>query len=131
MWSHVLEFWKRRNEPNVLFLKYEDMKKDLQASIKQCAEFIGLKTSDFNESDIDRLCDYLKFDKMQRNKAVNLDEIIYAGKDRNENDKCQVKFIRKGQIGDWKNYFTNEMSERFDKWIAEHSKDTELCFEYE
>ncbi|CAG2066689.1 unnamed protein product, partial [Timema podura] len=26
-WSHVLGFWKRRQEPNILFLKYEDMKK--------------------------------------------------------------------------------------------------------
>jgi hypothetical protein len=26
-WPHVLNFWKRRNEPNILFLKYEDLKK--------------------------------------------------------------------------------------------------------
>jgi hypothetical protein len=26
-WPHVLNFWKRRDEPNILFLKYEDLKK--------------------------------------------------------------------------------------------------------
>lgn len=27
IWKHVSEFWKRRHEPHILFLKYEDMKK--------------------------------------------------------------------------------------------------------
>lgn len=26
-WPHVLNFWKRRDDPNILFLKYEDLKK--------------------------------------------------------------------------------------------------------
>jgi len=25
-WSHILSFWKRRDEPNILFLKFEDLK---------------------------------------------------------------------------------------------------------
>lgn len=29
MWSHILGFWEKRHEPNILFLKYEDMKKVL------------------------------------------------------------------------------------------------------
>jgi len=27
IWDHILGFWAQRDEPNVLFLKYEDMKK--------------------------------------------------------------------------------------------------------
>lgn len=27
IWNHILGFWRRRNEPNILFLKYEDLKK--------------------------------------------------------------------------------------------------------
>lgn len=27
IWNHILGFWRRRDEPNVLFLKYEDMKR--------------------------------------------------------------------------------------------------------
>lgn len=27
IWDHILGFWEQRDEPNVLFLKYEDMKK--------------------------------------------------------------------------------------------------------
>jgi len=27
IWDHILGFWEQKNEPNVLFIKYEDMKK--------------------------------------------------------------------------------------------------------
>jgi len=27
IWNHILGFWRRRHEPNILFLKYEDLKK--------------------------------------------------------------------------------------------------------
>lgn len=27
IWNHILGFWTRRHEPNILFLKYEDLKK--------------------------------------------------------------------------------------------------------
>ena len=26
-WSHVLEFWEKRNEDNILFIKYEDLQR--------------------------------------------------------------------------------------------------------
>jgi len=26
-WNHVLDYWNNRNQPNMLFVKYEDMKK--------------------------------------------------------------------------------------------------------
>ena len=31
-WDHVPEWWAQRDEPNVLFLKYEDMQKIAQAT---------------------------------------------------------------------------------------------------
>lgn len=30
IWSHIMGFWKLRNEPNVLFLRYEELKKVLK-----------------------------------------------------------------------------------------------------
>ena len=37
-------------------------------------------------------------------------------------------FIRKGKAGDWKNHFTPEMTAKFDKWMAEKMKGTDLKF---
>ena len=126
MWSHVLPFWRKRHDPNILFLKYEDMKKDLPKVIQKCAQFLDV-SHQLTEDKISKLCDHLNFDKMQKNPSVNLENII----DGDEVNKSSLKFIRKGQVGDWKNYMSDEMSEKFDKWIASNTIDSDLIFEYE
>ena len=52
--DHVLSWWAHRNDENVLFLKYEDMKKDLTAIVTQFAEFIGRS---LDQSVIDKIAD--------------------------------------------------------------------------
>ncbi|RXM34729.1 EF-hand calcium-binding domain-containing protein 6 [Acipenser ruthenus] len=40
--EHVQEFWEHRMDSNVLFLKYEDMYKDLATLVEQLARFLGV-----------------------------------------------------------------------------------------
>uniref|UniRef100_A0A8C1U9K0 Sulfotransferase n=2 Tax=Cyprinus carpio TaxID=7962 RepID=A0A8C1U9K0_CYPCA len=40
--EHVQEFWEHRMDSNVLFLKYEDMYKDLGTLVEQLARFLGI-----------------------------------------------------------------------------------------
>ena len=35
-------------------------------------------------------------------------------------------FIRKGVVGDWRNYFDQELSDEFDNWVKEELEDEEL-----
>jgi hypothetical protein len=130
--QHIMEYYNRRNEPNVLVVKYEDMKRDLPSIIRQCADHIGFNRT-LTSDDVDNLCDYLKFEKMEKNSSVNLETIVFKDPlvaehiDRDMYSK--VKFIRKGQIGDWQNYFTPEANDKFEKWIEENIP-KELEFEY-
>lgn len=126
----MLAFWNQRHNSNILFLKYEDMKKDLPTTIHQCAEFLGVGDK-LNDDEVSRMCEHLKFDKMQRNRAVNLEPVYNPDGDDDDDGRQTAKFIRKGQIGDWKNFMTDEMSERFDEWIEQWSSGTGLEFEYE
>ena len=40
-------------------------------------------------------------------------------------------FLRKGVVGDWKNYFTPELNERFDKEVLSKLKGTGLEFDFQ
>lgn len=133
-WKHVLPFWKHSTDPNVLFLKYEDMKRNLPAVIRKCANFLKLNYQ-IKEEDMKRICDHLKFDKMQSNPAVNLEPIL-SRLDANGNKELnlgsdETKFIRKGEIGDWKNYMSADMSALFDEWTIKNSRGSGLVFDYE
>jgi len=39
-WAHVASWWPHRNDPDVLFLCYEDMKEDLDGTVQRIAAFI-------------------------------------------------------------------------------------------
>lgn len=38
------------------------------------------------------------------------------------------EFIRKGKVNDWEEVFTSKIEEKFNKWIADNLKDTDLTF---
>ncbi|XP_072163327.1 sulfotransferase 1C2-like [Diadema setosum] len=118
----VLYWWKKRDEPNVLFLKYEDMKKDLKESIRQISEFMG---KSFSDETIDAIVAGSTFDAMKKNKTSNPDQVIKRVKEGSKS------FMRKGVIGDWKNYFSDEQNERFDKIYAEKLAGSGLEFTFE
>lgn len=97
------------------------MFQDQKETIRRTAEFLG-KTA--TEEQIADLCEHLKFTKMAANPAINM-ELIVPQKDVPENDK----FIRKGKVGDWRNYMSEGLSQRFDEWTEKHSGGSGLDFD--
>lgn len=66
---------------------------------------------------------------MRENPSVNLEPIMEQMHGPGHVIKEEIKFIRKGQVGDWQNYMSEETSKRFDKWTEEKLKGTGLSFE--
>ena len=62
---------------------------------------------------------------MRENPATNK---IETDNRRKQNSS---KFMRKGEVGDWKNYFTDKQNEEFDKQYAEKMKESGLEFQWE
>ena len=69
----MLGYWTRREQPNILFITFEEMKRDLPSVIRQTAEFLD-KT--LTEEEVERLADHLSFKYMKSNKAVNKEESV-------------------------------------------------------
>lgn len=74
--QHMLEYFKRRHKPNVLIVKYEDMKRDLPTVIRQCADHLEINRQ-LTTDDIDKLCEYVKFERMEKNPSVNLEPLVF------------------------------------------------------
>ncbi|CAG0920721.1 unnamed protein product, partial [Notodromas monacha] len=66
-WKHVMDHWKLRNDPNLLFLTYEDMKADLLNVIQRISAFLGKKLGPDGEKS---LAEHVSFESMKSNEAV-------------------------------------------------------------
>ena len=115
-WHHVLTGWQHRSHRNVKFLWYEDMKADMKTVIKDLCVFFEHPLSEEQESS---LYHHVQFDNMKKNPFANPG----AAK---EDLPPEKNFMRKGQVGDWKNYFDKENNEKWENWIAEMIKGTGL-----
>ena len=69
------------------------------------------------------LTEHLSFDQFKKNPAVNAQELQALGYFKKDG-----AFVRKGEIGDWKNHFDVEIQEKFDNWIENNLKGTDLKF---
>jgi len=84
----LLDAWNKRHHPNLLFVFYEDLKRDLKGQTARIASFLGKSMS---EEELERLREHLRFDNFAKNDAVNNEFAKELGVIRS-----QGHFIRKG-----------------------------------
>ena len=118
---HMLEAWQHRHHPNLCFVFYEDMKRDLRGQIRRIAAFLGRK---FSDADVDRLAEYLHIDNFKKNPWRSED----FGKQAGMLNEGEGEFIRTGKAGDWKNHLSDELSQRFDVWLERQLRGSDLSF---
>ena len=119
---HLEEAWQLRHHPNLLFLFYEDMKRDLGSVIDQVAQFLDCPLSREKK---EQLIEHLDIKNFRNNPAVNAE----IGKTFGFMNKTG-NFIRKGKVGGWKEEFENfpEMEKQFDAWLSEQLKQSDVEF---
>ena len=113
-------WWKHRDEENVLFLKFEDMKRDLNSTVQQIAQHCQVQLS---PSQVGRIVAQGDFQAMKSCGAVrrSVESVGMTLED----------FLRKGEVGDWRNYFTPEQSAYVDAQCVERLNPVGLQFAYD
>merc|ERR1711892_345448 len=108
---HIEEGWFLKDHPNVLFIFYEDMKRDLNAVIDKASKFLD---SPLTEDQIETLVDHLDIKNFRKNPAVNNEIFKTLGFFEKEGN-----FIRKGVVGGWKQEFESfpDLDEEFNRWV--------------
>ncbi|KAF8378541.1 hypothetical protein HHK36_029884 [Tetracentron sinense] len=110
-WDHALGYWKESLESpqRVFFLKFEELKEQPTVHLRRLAEFMGYPFSEEEEKEgvVDEILRLCSFDNLSSLKVNKSGKMTYDGMEHEA-------FFRQGGVGDWVNYLTSEMVERFD-----------------
>lgn len=69
--GHFKDFWFMRNEDNILFITYEEMKSNLMAVLRKTATFLN---KFYTDDELMKLEEHLSFEAMKKNPSVNFTE---------------------------------------------------------
>ncbi|KAM7313911.1 sulfotransferase ssu-1-like [Ixodes scapularis] len=144
--DHLLSWYAHREDPNVLFVTYEDLKKDSKSCILKVADFIG---EDYGKrlrnqpAVLERIVSTTSLESMKslnkgmKNWTKSLDDVdpqevpgslLLMKESLGDLWKKPVSgdFVRKGIIGDWKNHFSPKQVEQMKERIALKTKGSDV-----
>ena len=83
-------WWKHRDESNILFLKYEDLKNEPHKTIVKIAKFVGIEP--LTNELVERVVEESTFFNMHKNKTVN--------NLKRDGASFTIEYLSKGVVGD-------------------------------
>ncbi|XP_056419339.1 sulfotransferase 6B1-like isoform X2 [Hyla sarda] len=108
--DHAVVWNKHIDKDTVLLKTFEDMKEDLKGSVEKICKFFGISIT---EEQVKQIAEKGTFKSMKENS------------EKTHGSLGQVVF-RKGDVGDWKNYFSEAQSQEVDAKFEECLGGTKL-----
>ncbi|MBX3492251.1 MAG: sulfotransferase domain-containing protein [Parvibaculum sp.] len=102
---HVATWWRLRDEPNVHFVHYNDLKADLAGEIRRLAEFVGI---DLTPADIAAVAEASSLEAMRAGAVAAGDPLSMMFKDGAKG------FFYKGTNQRWRSVLTDEDLELYE-----------------
>lgn len=123
-WEKVID-----DNPNLPIhcMYYEDLKRDPFTETKRLAQFLG---KDCDDQLIWDICEKCSFQNMKNASTEVKQEPEWKHLPPGKGKEIHKSLYRKGEVGDWKNWFTVAQNERFDAEYNERMKDSKLKFTY-
>lgn len=106
--EHLTSFWAHRDEPNVLFVHFDDLKADLAGEMRRVATFLDLDVPASRWSDLVERCTFASM-KQRSHEIAEFDRMFVGGADT---------FLYKGTNGRWRDVLTPEEVAHFDEEAA-------------
>ena len=108
-WDNVRSWWAIRDLPNVRFIHFANLKRDMTGEMRGIAEFLEIPV---DPARWDRIVEYCSFDWMKRNatKSVPAGGAFW--------DAGAEVFINKGVNGRWRDVLTAEDSAEYERRAA-------------
>ena len=103
-WSNHVNSWLNNKPHEFLLVSYEEIKYNPLAQLIKILQFAGVSV-DLQLAR--RAVEQSEFEKMKNLREIQADKLYY----RDENPI--VSAIRKGQVGDYKNFFDEQLLEQF------------------
>lgn len=118
----------------------------MRGEIEKVCAFLDKKPT---EEQLVKITEHLRFNNFEKNESVNMEAIRSMGfmnpegkfvrkginqvqlaiiHSYNQINKITNEMDQKGKTGDWKNYFSPELNQRLDNWIADNLAGTDLKF---
>ncbi|KAM4694232.1 sulfotransferase 6B1-like [Discoglossus pictus] len=114
VWGSYFDFsvaWNKHiDDEDVFIITFENMKKDLEAAVKKISEFIGVSLT---QEQVQQIADKGTFKSMKENS-------------KETHGQFGQMMFRKGDVGDWKNYFSEAQSQEVDAQFEENLAGTKL-----
>ena len=116
--DNLVPWYAHRDDDNLLFLTYEQMKADPAEAIVAIGEFLGPASAQTvrNPDTLARIVQHSSFDSMRKD-PDRWSSTRPAG---------MPAFIRKGLVGDWVEQFSREQARRLAEKFAERAQGTDL-----
>uniref|UniRef100_A0A023GI78 Putative tpa exp: sulfotransferase n=1 Tax=Amblyomma triste TaxID=251400 RepID=A0A023GI78_AMBTT len=145
--DQLLPWYNRRDDSNVLFVTYEDIKTDTRAQILKIADFLGEDHGSAMREDAALLENVMRACSIENMKALftetPLQMVKRVAKAWDQGPSTSSKwlsdiaggktemhggsaFLRKGIVGDWKNCFEPNQIARMKTWIAKKTQGSDV-----
>lgn len=108
--DHALAWEKHMDDPDVMLLTYEEMKEDLVGSLQRITKFFSIPLTNEKIEEIAGQSTFSAMLESSKNTHGNLSNV----------------FFRKGEIGDWRNHFSDEQSKEMDEMFQKKLAGTKL-----
>lgn len=104
-WSNHVNSWLDSKTDNILLLKYEDMKRDTFGELKRVFEYFDIPMAREQLISAVAASEFSRMQSLEKEQNDKYHDFV--------NTDPSIPFMRKGKVGDWKEYFTKEQLKDF------------------